>query len=183
MDLSLLVCMPLEGYDVRKRIVRQKNMEPVPQLPTRKILWRAAVIIPLLSLLVIVPLKTDIFKSKAENSTMNPLVTAEFENNKKAVDEDNTSEPPKIEITTTEVPAEATPTTEIEKPAPEIVASAVSVTNSYFIITGSFKSRDNAVSQADRLKGMKDSLLKLLPPNNGFFRVCALISCRILNQL
>ncbi len=178
--LEPFVCMPLEGYDVRKRIVGKKNMEPVPQLPTRKLLWRAAVIIPLLAVLVIVPLKTDIFKSKVENSTMNPLVTAEFENNRKAVDEDKTTEPSKIEITTTETPAEAIPKTEIEKPAPEVTAPVVSEANSYIVITGSFKSRDNALSQADRLKGEGFSP-EIVTTDNGFFRVCA-ISCNNLKS-
>ncbi len=183
--LEPFVCMPLEGYDVRKRIVRQKNMEPVPQMPTRKLLWRAAVIIPLLSLLVIVPLKTDFFKSKAENSTMNPLVTAEFESNKKAVDQDSYVEPPKTEIIKSEAEEEINPktettsetslNTEIKKPAPEIAAPAVSKSNSYFVITGSFKSRENALSQADRLKEEGFSP-EVVITDNGFFRVCA-VSC------
>ena len=85
--LESFQCLPLEGYDVRKRIIRHIEKDPVKQASIRKILWRAAVIIPLLSLLVVVPLKTDLFKAKVEATTMNPLVTAEFENNKKAVDE------------------------------------------------------------------------------------------------
>jgi hypothetical protein len=181
--LEPFVCMPLEGYDVRKRIVRQKNMEPVPQMPTRKLLWRAAVIIPLLSLLVIVPLKTDFFKSKAENSTMNPLVTAEFESNKKAVDQDSYAELPKTETIKTgeelspnsEITPETTTKTEIEKSAAEIIAPVASETNSYFVITGSFKSRENALSQADRLKEEGFSP-EIVTTDNGFFRVCA-VSC------
>ena len=81
-------CLPLEGYDVRKRISRHIEKDPVKQALVRKIIWRAAVIIPLLALIVTVPLKTDLFKGKVETTTMNPLVTAEFENNKKAVDEE-----------------------------------------------------------------------------------------------
>lgn len=193
--LEPFVCMPLEGYDVRKRIVRQKNMEPVPQLPTRKILWRAAVIIPLLSLLVIVPLKTNLFKSKVENSTMNPLVTAEFESNKKAVDEDNIKPAntdsakiesvrqnmPVTEISEKKVPAaetsaKQTAKAEVEKPAPVVTVPAVSQSGgSYFVITGSFKSRKNALYQADRLKD-EGFNPEIVTTDNGFFRVCAL-SC------
>ena len=40
----------------------------------RKILWRAAVIVPLLSVMVVVPLKTDLFKSKVETTTSESLV-------------------------------------------------------------------------------------------------------------
>jgi len=75
-------CLPLEGYDVRKRISRHIERDPVKQALVRKIIWRAAVIIPLLALIVTIPLKTDLFKGKVESTTMNPLVTAEFENNK-----------------------------------------------------------------------------------------------------
>ena len=78
--------LPLEGYDVRKRIIRHVEKDPVRQASMRKILWRAAVIIPLLAVIVAVPLKTDLFKTKIEATTMNPLVSAEFENNKDAVD-------------------------------------------------------------------------------------------------
>jgi cell division septation protein DedD len=212
--LEPFVCMPLESYDVRKRIVRQKNMEPVPQLPTRKILWRAAVIIPLLSILVIVPLKTDIFKSKAENSTMNPLVTAEFESNKKAVD-DSYIEPAKIDSAKTETVEQISPSTEtsdqkvsetviaepvdkpeitkptpetvIDKPAakpesvkksPEVTAHEVSQSDSYFVITGSFKSRKYALSQSDRLREAGFTP-EIEMADNGFYRVCAL-SCNNL---
>jgi hypothetical protein len=80
-------CIPLEGYDVRKRIL-SNGKDSVKQVSLRKILWRAAVIIPLLALVVIVPLKTDLFKAKVETTTMNPLVAAEFEHNRIAVDEE-----------------------------------------------------------------------------------------------
>ncbi len=54
---------------------------------TRKMFWRAAaVIVPLLAVMVAVPLKTDLFKSKVESSSLNPLAKAEFESNKAAVD-------------------------------------------------------------------------------------------------
>ncbi len=36
--------------------------------------------------MVAVPLKTDLFKSKVESSSLNPLAKAEFESNKAAVD-------------------------------------------------------------------------------------------------
>ena len=78
--------MPLE-YDVRKRVMRHIDKDPLKQASKRKILWRAVIIIPLLSLLVAVPIKTGLFKARIESTSLNPLVTAEFEHNKKAVDE------------------------------------------------------------------------------------------------
>jgi hypothetical protein len=167
--LESFQCQPLIGYDVRKRIIKQKDKDPVAQVSIRKILWRAAVIIPLLSLLVIVPLKTDLFKSKVETTTLNPLVTAEFENNKKAVDE-ATSELPKTEEIT---PAKTEPIP-VKSEEPVVVKSVIKETNGYFVITGSFKSRDNAISQVDKLKEEGFSP-EIVSAENGFFRVCAIM--------
>jgi hypothetical protein len=165
--LESFQCVPLVGYDVRKRIIRQKDKDPVAHVSLRKILWRAAVIVPLLSILVIVPLKTDLFKTKVETTTLNPLVTAEFENNKKAVDE-GINELPKTE----EIVAAKT---EPVKSAESITVNPVAKeTNGYFVITGSFKSKDNAISQVDKLKEEGFSP-EIISTDNGFYRVCAVI--------
>jgi len=113
--LESFQCLPLEGYDVRKRIIRSAEKDPVRKASIRKILWRAAIIVPLLSLMVGVSLKTEIFKAKVETTTMNPLVTAEFENNRKAVDEGISIEKPKIEEKAKPISDETT--------APELVVS------------------------------------------------------------
>jgi nucleoid DNA-binding protein len=156
---------PLEGYDVRKRISRHIEKDPVKQASVRKVLWRAAVIIPLLSLLVVVPLKTDLFKAKVETTTMNPLVTAEFENNKKAVDEGNSIDATKKEESVKTISEEAVP----EKITAPVSAGA----NAYFVITGSFKSKENAVLQVNMLKeeGFDP---EIVATENGFYRVCAM---------
>ena len=57
--LESFQCFPLEGYDVRKRIIRHSSRDPLKQGSFRKILWRAAIVIPLLSVMVAVPFKTD----------------------------------------------------------------------------------------------------------------------------
>ena len=159
-------CLPLEGYDVRRRIIRHVEKDPIKQASIRKVLWRAAVIIPLLSLLVVVPLKTDLFKAKVEATTMNPLVTAEFENNKKAVDEANYSESPKIEEKVKPISNEITTT--------EVVAPVFSETNDYFVITGSFKLKENADSQVNMLKE-EGFTPEIVTADNGFYRVCAMM--------
>lgn len=164
-------CLPLEGYDVRKRIVRHIEKDPVRQASIRKILWRAAVIIPLLSVMLVVPLKTDLFRAKVEATSMNPLVTAEFENNKKAVDEDNYSETSKSE--------EKTEPIAVEADAPEVVIPVVSEVKNYFVITGSFKSEENAAIQVTRLREEGFSP-EIVTTNNGFYRVCAM-ACSDLN--
>lgn len=159
-------CMPLEGYDVRNKIVRHTHKDPVKQASMRKLLWRAAVIIPLLSILVAVPLKTDLFKSKIAATTMNPIVKAEFESNKNALDNEGLVAPPKVK--------ENIPAVIEEKGAPETVAPVTVETSGFCVITGSFKSEKNAVFQVKKLK--KDGFTpEIIPGPNGFFRVSAMI--------
>jgi hypothetical protein len=158
-------CLPLEGYDVRSRIIRPTGKDPLKRASMRKILWRAAVIIPLLSIMVIVPLKTDFFKAKVESTTMNPLVTAEFENNKRAVDEGLTVESAKTENIINPVSAEPTAT--------EVVNPAVNAGENYYLITGSFKSEENAVSLLNLLK-IEGFTPEIVTAPNGFYRVIAL---------
>jgi len=158
-------CLPLEGYDVRKRILRNIEKDPVKQASIRKIMWRAAVIIPLLSLIVAVSLKTELFRTKVEATTMNPLVTAEFENNKKAVDESNSIRAPQIKENAKPVFTEVS--------TPEVAVSVGTSVSAYYVITGSFKSKENAESQLNMLKeeGFSPEIVTL---DNGFYRVCAL---------
>ncbi len=171
--LESFQCMPLEGYDVRKSIARHINTDPVIRARRRKILWRAAVIIPLLSAVLAVPLKTDLFRSKVQTSDLNPLVTKEFEHNKKAVDEGNTA--------TLALNKENKIADSVSEPAVNTTVEApVKVVNhaqapGYFIITGSFKSEENAVTQVNMLKeeGFDP---EIIPAPNGFYRVCAM-SC------
>jgi len=169
--LESFQCLPLEGYDVRKRILRHPGKDPVKQSSMRKILWRAAVIIPLLLVIVTVPLKTNLFRSKVETTTMNPLVTAEFEQNKKAVDQDIKDEAAKVAENSKPVAEAVT--------APEIKVPVVAEENLYFLITGSFKSEENAVAQAEMLK--KEGFTpEVVAAPNGFYRVSAMM-CHDVN--
>jgi nucleoid DNA-binding protein len=162
-------CLPLEGYDVRKRITRHIEKDPVKQLLVKKIIWRAAVIVPLLAMIVAVPLKTDLFRGKVESTTMNPLLTAEFENNKKAVDEVNNN------IAGSPILSDSTTTINEKTIEPEIFIPAVTESNPYVVITGSFKSRENADLQLNTLIGDGYSP-EIVTTDNGFYRVCA-IAC------
>ena len=163
--------LPLEGYDVRTRVTRHISKDPLKQAALRKNLWRAAVIVPLLAVLVVVPLKTDLFKSRVETTNMNPLVSAEFEQNKMAVDESVKNTPVKAEENT-----EAA-TKEVAKAE---VAEPVTIgANVFILITGSFRSEENAVSQVNTLKAQGFTPEIVVAPN-GFFRVCAMV-CNDLN--
>ena len=170
--LDSFQCLPLEGYDVRKRIIRNTDRDPLKQASIRKVIWRAAIIIPLLSLIVAVSLKTDLFRSKVEATTLNPLVTAEFENNKKAVDEGSTLKLAKIDEKTEPIADKMSHT--------EIIVPVATELNAYVVITGSFKSKENADSQVNMLKEEGFSP-EIIASENGFFRVCA-IMCKDLNS-
>jgi len=169
--LESFQCLPLEGYDVRKRIIRRIEKDPVRQASMRKIIWRAAVLIPLISILVLVPLKTDIFKTRIETTTMNPLVIAEFENNKKAVDEGMADESVIVEEKLLPVSEEA--------PIPEVVIPVIAEENGYYLITGSFKSEENAAIQVNMLKS-EGFTPEIIAAPNGFYRVSAMV-CSDLN--
>jgi len=169
--LESFQCLPLEGYDIRKRVLKHIDKDPVRHAPLRKILWRAAVIIPLLSLLVFVPLKTDLFKSKIEATTLNPLVTAEFEHNKNSIDKEVMNQPLKSE----EI---SSPLTDSES-SPEVVIPVVVESNKYFLIIGSFKSEANANSQVAYLKA-EGFIPEIVVAPNGFYRVSAMM-CSDLN--
>lgn len=155
--------LPDKGYDVRKGIFRRLDKEPVMIHHSRRNLWRAAVIIPLLALLVAVPLKTDLFKTKVEATSLNPLVTAEFESNRMAVDEELAA----ISFSgTADTAVEPEPVTEVI-PVPDISTRAP-----YGIITGSFKSEKNAMVHLEILES-EGFVPEINLASNGFYRVTA----------
>ncbi len=159
--------LPVEGYDLRKRISNHSGKDPVRQASLRRILWAAAVVIPVLTLLIVVPLKTDLFKAKVETTTLNPLMAAELEDNKKVVDAEITNESVKPEEKI--VPLVSVPL------RPETVARVKTETDVYCLITGSFKSEENADSQVNILKEEGFSPEIIVAPN-GFYRVSAMRS-------
>jgi len=152
---------PLEGYDVRRRVTRRIDKGPVLHSTMKKVLWRTVVIVPLLAVLVAIPVfRPDIFRSKVEKSNLNPLAAAEFENNKKAVDETVITIPPAVEENTIQ-PVAVTP------------QPVVGQEYNYCLITGSFKLMENAERQADMLR--QDGFIpEIVNGPNGFYRVSAM---------
>jgi hypothetical protein len=172
-------CQPLEGYDARTRII--KHDRPAHGITLRKVLWRAAVIVPVISLLIIA--RTNLIGTKVEKTTLNPLVTAEFENNKKAVDEGSVIDLSKPEEINAQVKSEVAAPEVTEVVAPPVTKVAdlppvVAVSRPYFVITGSFKSKENAELQAAMLRNEGFSP-EVVNAGNGFFRVCA-VACNDL---
>ncbi len=111
-------------------------------------------------------MKTDLFKAKVESSSLNPLVTAEFENNRKAVDEAVNLAP---DSSITVNPVETVP--EVQPVVAPVEAKI------YGIITGSFKSEENARTHIEDLKaeGFDPEMVQAA---NGFFRVM----CHVLQR-
>jgi CCDC81-like prokaryotic HU domain 1/CCDC81-like prokaryotic HU domain 2/SPOR domain len=169
--------LPAREYDVRKRVIRRNDFGPVRNPSIRKNLWRAAIIVPLLALLVAIPLKTDLFRAKTEAANLNPLVTAEFESNKKAVDEAAAYKVPDSALIVKQpesIPSEPAPVPAEIKPAPSEPTTVTPAEKHYYgIITGSFRSEANAITQVSKLKseGFEPEINQAA---NGFYRVIAM---------
>lgn len=178
-------CTPLEGYDVRRRILAKPEVR-AQRHDFRKYLWRAAVIIPLAGAIVAVSLKADFLKAKVETTTMNPLANAEFELNKAAVDkvaskepavvafpsDSATSETAIIEEKTIEAVPESKPEITPAQAYSEHASDLAAKNNTYYIITGSFQSEENAVKQVSQLQA-EGFNPEVVAAGNGFYRVCA----------
>jgi hypothetical protein len=162
----------VQPYDVRKKISARNIGEPVRHVSLRKYLWRAAVLIPVAAAIIAVSVKTDLFKARVESGTMNPLVSAEFENNRAALEKETLTEPEKgTEAVISKDTAAIIIAASAEAPSLKSVTSAAA----YYIITGSFQSEENAGKQVSQLQseGFNPEVIKAA---NGFYRVCA-VAC------
>jgi nucleoid DNA-binding protein len=177
--LTSFQCVPLDSYDVRKRVLKHISKEPVPHVMTSKNLKRAAVIIPLILALIIIPLKTDFFNTGVELGSINPLAAEEFEDNTKALSEGNKVIMSEEADKNGQAPVEETVQAIIEPVKEEVVTPQAEVEGDYFLITGSFKSEANALSQAEKLKG-EGFTPEIHGAPNGFYRVCAM-KCKDLS--
>ncbi|MRR18718.1 SPOR domain-containing protein [bacterium] len=80
---------PAAVVDVRKRVLERRFEPSVSQPSVRSLLTRAAVIIPVLVALALVPFNDRIFRGNIEESTLNPLARAELEFNREQIDAGN----------------------------------------------------------------------------------------------
>lgn len=157
---------PLEGYDVRRRITKHSGKDPVRQASIRKYLWRAAVIIPLLGVMVAVPLKTDLFKTKVQSTSLNPLANAELENNRTAIEKS--------------IKADSLPVVISIVKNDTLDITAVPPADEFSIIAGSFKSEENAAVMMKKLTE-EGYTPELINGPNGFYRVSA-FKCSTLSE-
>ncbi|MDX9904485.1 MAG: SPOR domain-containing protein [Bacteroidales bacterium] len=77
---------PVSGFDVRRRVLEKQHEPAVSPPSVRRLLTRAAVIIPILVALALVPFNDHLFKGRMEESTLNPLARAELEYNREQID-------------------------------------------------------------------------------------------------
>lgn len=161
---------PPREYDVRKRVTGRFSRETIKQNSARRNLWRAAVLIPVLALLIAVPFRSELTRQGVETTSLNPLVTAEFENNRMAIEKEIKAEPAaEIYQADAALPEPAAESSAVDE-AGTVPVSGIR----YSVITGSFKSEENALTHIKELKADGYEPEMQLAPN-GFFRVKAMI--------
>jgi len=75
---------PAGDYDIARVSARRSDRDPVIAARRRRMVWRAAAAVPFIAAMIIVPLKTDLFRSEAG---LNPLAKVEFEQIRSSQDE------------------------------------------------------------------------------------------------
>jgi len=155
---------PVENYDVGQSINRFRDREPVSHSNRRKMVWRAAIAVPFIAAMILVPLKTNLFKS---NASLNPMANAQLEENKASLDK------MAVEENTFDEASESL----IEEPAIQAVKTEetnipVKADDHYSLVAGSFREQSNAVRLMNEISD-KGFLGELIKASNGFYRVIA----------
>lgn len=174
--------LPVSDFDVRKKMLEHHHEPAVSQPSLRRLLTRAAVIVPILIALTLVPFNDRLFKGKMEESTLNPLANAELEFNREQIAADTAYIEPELIVTKTAVPETAVTEEKVIEPpvvvppAPEVykpVQQAVVVQEyRYLLIIGSFKTEDNALTMIEKLRKIGYDPEMTGGPD-GFLRVSA----------
>lgn len=193
---------PVSDFDVRKKMLEHHQAPAVSQPSVRRLLVRAAVIVPVLVALALVPFNDSLFKGRMEESTLNPLANAELEFNREQIAADTAYIEPETFATATDVaetaitetavtgaavketavtaakvtdePVEAPPLADALPPAVfKPVQQAVVVHDyRYLLIIGSFKTEDNALTMIEKLRKIGYDPEMTSGPD-GFLRVSA----------
>jgi cell division septation protein DedD/nucleoid DNA-binding protein len=108
---------PVIGFDVRKMAIEKRHEHAVSEPSVRSLLFRAAVIIPVLVALALVPFNDRIFKSNIEESNLNPLAKAELEYNREQIDADRSAAYVETPVPTPETTQVTTPAGGAVKPS------------------------------------------------------------------
>ncbi len=153
---------PVADFDIRKRVLDLHEQPSLRQPSVRRLLTRAAVIIPLLVAMALVPFNNKIFKGKVAESTLNPLATAELEFNRAQINGE------KVEADSG-VASDSGIASDSE-PAPVFVPAQPAFR--YMLVTGSFKTEENALTMVEKLRSRGYSPEVAAGPD-GFLRVSA----------
>lgn len=154
---------PVKDMDIRRRVLDYHQEPSVRQPSVRHMLTRAAVIVPLLVAMALVPFHGKIFKGKVEEAGLNPLATAEFDYNREKI----ISERPLVKVDSGAGKVNDT-TAEVESGAREVIAAPMETATGgkksepafvpaqplykYMLITGSFKTEANALTMVETLR-------------------------------
>ncbi len=193
---------PVSGFDVRKMALEKRSAPAVSEPSIRSLLFRAAVIIPVLVALALVPFNDRIFKSNIEESNLNPLASAELEYNRQQIDAERSGTTVEISVPdsgaseaepgvrpaatpektrATEGKPVARPSATESKPAADNSTPVTTVKRStavvveqyrFMVIIGSFQGEDNALTMVDRLRRLGYDPEVTGGPD-GFLRVSA----------
>ncbi|TNF41509.1 MAG: SPOR domain-containing protein [Bacteroidetes bacterium] len=193
---------PVSGFDVRKMALEKRSAPAVSEPSIRSLLFRAAVIIPVLVALALVPFNDRIFKSNIEESNLNPLASAELEYNRQQIDAERSGTTVEISVPdsgaseaepgvrpaatpektrATESKPVARPAATESKPAADNSTPVTSVKRStavvveqyrFMVIIGSFQGEDNALTMVEKLRRLGYDPEVTGGPD-GFLRVSA----------
>lgn len=166
--LTSFTFAPLAGVSHVRKIKGTAEADVNKTRRLRKYLWRAAVIIPLAGALVAVPLTTDIFRTRTQNTSLYPLPAA-TETVKPMSETANETTTHEAALNTVTSDVKGVTDTGRLPAQDETTAPA---TESYYVIAGSFRLRENAEVLAGTLKGEGFNPAVIDGPN-GFFRVSA----------
>lgn len=167
---------PVKDFDLRRRVLEHHDKAPVKSSSMRRMLTRAAVIIPLLVAMALIPYRTELFKGRVEETTMNPLAIAELEYNRSQIlnvapvisDSTPAKEEPGAEKSSVIVSEE----TQVSTPVKEYAIPVEEAESKYMVVTGSFKAEVNALTMIRNLQTRGFSPVVAAGPD-GFFRVSA----------
>ena len=184
---------PVKDFDLRRKVIESHESKPAKVSSMRRMLTRAAVIIPLLVAMALVPFRTELFKGGNQESNMNPLAVAELEYNRSQIlhvnptgentDKETSAPSDNARQAKTQPAGEKTMATGSSQTdagdntvsTPQYVSPAVPVAEvgiKYMLVTGSFKAEENALSMIRKLQ-MKGFSPVVAEGPNGFFRVSA----------
>ncbi|MBS0011991.1 MAG: SPOR domain-containing protein [Bacteroidales bacterium] len=163
---------PVQDYDISRAVLSRGERDPVIIANRRRMIWRAAVAVPFILAIIVVPLKKDFFKS---NAGLNPLAKVEFEEVRSAQEELFREMPAaKAQLTAEDVSADEAIVTDDAGTDPEELSPVQQplepVQLNYHLIAGSFKDVENAQRLLNEIteRGYSPELFRA---DNGYYRV------------